>query len=142
MNVALNPYQEFESNEISTADQKQLIVMLYDGAIRFLNKAKDNMSFETYDIVNTNILKAQDILTELMLSLDVENGGEIADNLFNIYSFLKKQLIEANVKKNNDNIISVISLMKDLRDAWENTKSSINPSVTSPKEYRSFVAQG
>ena len=97
MNATFNPYQDFEANEVNTADQKQLIIMLYDGAIKFLETAKNNMSFQTYDIVNTNILKAQDILTELMLSLDIENGGEIADNLFNIYSFMKKQLLGINI---------------------------------------------
>ncbi|MFN3245729.1 MAG: flagellar export chaperone FliS, partial [Leptonema sp. (in: bacteria)] len=79
-------YDVYKDTEIQTADQGKLILMLYDGAIRFLNIAIDNMDYRKYDIVNNNIIKAQDIITELMLSLNMDQGGEIAKNLFNIYA--------------------------------------------------------
>ena len=105
MKTGINPYQQYKTNQVDTADPKQLIVMLYDGAVRFLETGIQYIeNFKTYDKANENVLKAQDILTELMLSLDMEKGGEIAQNLFNLYSFMKKELLEANINKEKDNI--------------------------------------
>ncbi|MDY6934790.1 MAG: flagellar export chaperone FliS [Spirochaetota bacterium] len=114
-----NPYDSYKKTEINTANQGKLIVMLYDGAIKFLNIALENMSIETYDIVNNNIVKAQDIITELLLSLNMKEGGEIAGNLFNLYMYFKKKLLEANVQKDKEIIIEVVSHLQELREVWE-----------------------
>ncbi len=65
-----NPFNEYKKTQIATANQGKLIVMLYDGAIKFLNIAIDNMSPQTYDIVNTNILKAQELVALSTESVD------------------------------------------------------------------------
>jgi flagellar protein FliS len=123
-----NPFNEYKKTQIATANQGKLIVMLYDGAIKFLNIAVDNMNPRTYDIVNTNIIKAQDIITELLLSLNMRDGGEISQNLFNLYLYFKKTLLEANIKKDADMIRGVVKLLKELRDAWD--KISANETTT------------
>jgi len=122
------PFEEYKKTQIATANQGKLIVMLYDGAIKFLNIAVDNMNPRTYDIVNTNIIKAQDIITELLLSLNMRDGGEISQNLFNLYLYFKKTLLEANMKKDADLIRGVVKLLKELRDAWD--KISANETTT------------
>ncbi len=114
-----NPYNQYKQTQITTANQGKLIVMLYDGAIKFLNIALDNMSPKTYDIVNTNIIKAQDIITELLLSLNMDEGGEISQNLFNLYMYFKRQLLDANMKKDGEIIKHILKLLKELRDAWD-----------------------
>ena len=114
-----NPYNQYKQTQITTANQGKLIVMLYDGAIKFLNIALDNMSPRTYDVVNNNIIKAQDIITELLLSLNMEEGGEISQNLFNLYMYFKRQLLEANIKKDAEIINQILKLLKELRDAWD-----------------------
>lgn len=115
-----NPYDKYKQTEINTANQGTLIVMLYDGAIKFLNIALENLaSTKTYDVVNTHILKTQDILTELMLSINLNEKNEIAQNLFNLYMYFKKRLLEANIQKNPDIIKEVIRLLKELREAWD-----------------------
>ena len=114
-----NPYNQYKQTQITTANQGKLIVMLYDGAIKFLNIALDNLDLKTYDVVNNNIIKAQDIVTELLLSLNMEEGGEISQNLFNLYMYFKKQLLEANIKKDGEILKQVIKLLKELRDAWD-----------------------
>ena len=123
-----NPFNEYKKTQIATANQGKLIVMLYDGAIKFLNIAVENMNPQTYDIVNTNILKAQDIITELLLSLNMQEGGEISQNLFNLYMYFKRTLLEANIQKNAEIIKGTLKLLKDLRDAWD--KISANESTT------------
>ena len=115
-----NPYDQYKETQVNTANQGKLIVMLYDGAIKFLNIAVDNLGTpKTYDIANTNIIKAQDIITELLLSLNMTEGGEIAKNLFDLYMFFKKQLLDANIAKNADIIKPVISNLTELRGAWD-----------------------
>jgi flagellar secretion chaperone FliS len=113
-----NPYNQYKETEIKTANQGKLIVMLYDGALKFLNIALDNMDVKTYDIVNINIIKAQDIITELLLSLNMKEGGEISSNLFNLYLYFKKRLLEANIQKNPAMIKEVLNHLSSLRDSW------------------------
>ena len=143
------PYNNFhtayKNNEITTASQGKLIVMLYDGAIRFLQKAVDNMHPRTYDIVNTNTIKAQDIITELLLSLDMDKGGEIASNLSSIYVYLKRRLLEANVQKSSDILEEIIKILKELREAWAEvakTAEGQRPVNTTNMQGSSFSIEG
>lgn len=114
-----NPYNQYKQTQITTANQGKLIVMLYDGAIKFLTIALDNIEPKKYDIVNNNIIKAQDIITELLLSLNMDEGGEISRNLFSLYMYFKKQLLEANIKKDPQIITHILKLLRELRDAWD-----------------------
>lgn len=114
-----NPLNEYKKTQITTANQGKLIVMLYDGAIKFLNIAIENMNPRTYDVANNNIIKAQDIITELLLSLNMKEGGEISQNLFNLYMYFKKSLLDANIKKDASMIQNTIKMLKELRDAWD-----------------------
>jgi flagellar protein FliS len=122
-----NPYNQYKETQINTANQGKLIVMLYDGAIKFINIAIENMDPKTYDVVNTNIIKAQDIITELLLSLNMNDGGEIAQNLFNLYMYFKKSLLEANMNKDAEALKRVLDMLKDLRNAWDQISASETP---------------
>jgi flagellar protein FliS len=137
-----NPYAQYRETEISTANQGKLIVMLYDGAIRFLNLALEALPNKKYDVVNNNILKAQDIVTELMLSLNMEAGGQVSQNLFSLYVYMKKKLIESNIKKESDGIDEVLKYLKELRAAWDQiaSKESKNDAVQGVKG--SFSVEG
>ena len=115
-----NPFEQYKETKIVTANQGKLIVMLYDGAIKFINIAIDNMDEpRTYDVANNNIIKAQDIITELLVSLNMEEGGQISENLANLYIYFKRQLLEANVKKDKTIAIPILNNLKSLRDAWD-----------------------
>ena len=112
--------KSYKETRIKTANQGKLIVMLYDGAIKYLNLALDSMD-ETdkhYDEISNNIIKVQDIVTELMVSLDFERGGEISKNLFSLYVFMNRQLLEANVRKSINPLGEVKALLLELRSAW------------------------
>ena len=114
-----NNYDAYKNTEISTANQSKLIVMLYDGAIRFLRSATENMEPRSYDRVNNSIVKAQDIITELMISLNLDQGGEIASNLLNLYAYMKKRLLEGNIQKDAAILKEVIGLLEELRSSWD-----------------------
>lgn len=122
-----NPLHQYKETQINTANQGKLIVMLYDGAIRFLNVAIENMDLKTYDIVNNNIIKAQDIITELLLSLNMKEGGQISSNLFNLYLFFKKRLLEANIQKDVEMIRDVLNQLIILRNAWDKISAKETP---------------
>jgi flagellar protein FliS len=142
ISMPANPYAQYKETEISTANQGKLIVMLYDGAIKFLNIALENLPLKKYDVVNTHILKAQDIISELMLSLNMDAGGQVAQNLFSIYVYMKKLLIDSNIKKQPDGINEALKYLTDLRDAWNQiaSKESKNDAVQGSKG--SFSIEG
>lgn len=139
-----NPYDKYKQTEINTANQGTLIVMLYDGAIKFLNIARDAMtSAKTYDKANENILKAQDIITELMLSLNMDEKNEIAQNLFSLYMYFKKRLLEANIQKNPEIIDEVVRFLKELREAWNKISATeAKTDNTSRDQKGSFSIEG
>ena len=116
-----DPVHTYKEIQIKTANQIRLIVMLYDGAIRHVNSAMDCLAegHRRFDTANTHLLAAQDILSELMASLDFERGGALAKNLFSIYTFLNRQLLEGNLRKDPAPVTVVKKLLTDLRDAWE-----------------------
>jgi len=113
----LNAYRQ---TSVKTASQGRLIVMLYDEAIKQMDIAVDEFAKNKskLDNIHNAIIKTQDIITELMASLDFEKGGEISKNLFNLYMFFNRHLIEANVSKSSKPIVEVRQFMIDLRSAW------------------------
>jgi flagellar protein FliS len=116
-----DPVQTYREIQIKTANQIRLIVMLYDGAIRHVNLALDlfDEGHRRYDAINGHLVAAQDILSELMASLDFEKGGTLAKNLFSIYTFMNRQLLEGNLKKDPAPLVDVKKLLIDLREAWD-----------------------
>jgi len=137
--------KEYQANSVGTADQKQLIIMLYEGALRFIGEAERHMAtFKTYDKANNSILRAQDILTELMVSLNLEQGGEIGQNLFNLYAYCKTQMLEANVEKKVELLRQPKKIITELLEAWKKIESAV-PKVApqKPAEYKGgFKAEG
>jgi len=113
-----NPYQQYKKTQIDTANQGKLIVMLYDGAIKFINLALDAIPSRSIEKIHNNIIRAQDIINELITSLNME-VGEISEKLFSVYMYIKKRLIEANIKKQPEPLIEVRNYLMELREAWE-----------------------
>ena len=121
MGYNANPVDAYRQTRIKTASQGQIIVMLYDEALKQIDVALKGLESETrqLDRIHNAICKAQDIFTELMTSLDFDNGGELAQNLFNLYMYFNNQLMEANVKKDVSYLRQVRPLVESLREAWQ-----------------------
>ncbi len=126
MGYNANPVNAYRQTRVKTASQGQIIVMLYDEALRRIDQAHSALDDgpKSYDVVNSAVGKAQDIVTELMASLDFEQGGELAENLFSLYSFFNRQLREANLQKSKQPLEALRPLMADLREAWQRIASS------------------
>ena len=92
--------------------------MLYDGAIKNASFAVEHMKSGQIESVHDCLIKTKNIVTELMATLNMDRGGDIAKNLQSLYSYMFSQLIEANMSKNSEPVIVVIDLLKELRAAW------------------------
>ncbi|MCK4257418.1 MAG: flagellar export chaperone FliS [Halanaerobiales bacterium] len=116
-----NPYQTYQKTQVQTASQGQLILMLFDGAIKFSKAAMQFLEEKNYEKVNTYITRAQAIINELMITLDQDAGGEIAQNLYKLYDYMYHRLITANIKKDSKILEEVLAMMVDFRQLWEET---------------------
>jgi len=116
--------QQYQQTAVNTVDQKKLIVMLYDGAIKFLSMAVEKIeSGESYE-AHTNLVRGKSIIAELLASLNLEMGGEIAQNLQRLYAYMFNELIEANLNKDATRVNHVIQLLKELRVGWQSMKAA------------------
>ena len=117
-----NPWQSYRKVVAQTASPGQLVLMLYDGAIRFLEKSLTGFDLEDplefNQTISNNILRAQDIVRELNVTLNMEAGGEIAANFRRLYDYFDRQLQEGNVRKKKEPIEEVIKHLRVIRDSW------------------------
>lgn len=105
-------------NQVQTQPPAKLVLMLYDGTLRFLRQGKEAILAKKYDRTNYYLGRAEDILLELTASLNLE-AGEVAKNLQALYDFMYRRLVEANMEKNPDKVDEVYRLLDGLRDTWE-----------------------
>jgi flagellar protein FliS len=116
------PWDSYRRVATQTASPAHLVLMLYDGAIGFLERAL--AGFDAADpvqinqAVNNNILRAQAIILELNAKLDMEAGGEISLNFRRLYNYFYARLREANFKKQKEPIEEILLRLRDLRDSW------------------------
>jgi flagellar protein FliS len=109
----------YQNAAITTQSKGRLIVLLYDGAVKFLKLAIRELEARNYEAKGRFIGRAQDIINELNAVLDMEAGGEVADNLRKLYSFMNRRLSEANTKRDPQIIHEVITLMEELNKSWK-----------------------
>jgi flagellar secretion chaperone FliS len=110
--------QHYAEEQIKTASKEQLLIMLFDGAIKFLRIAKKAMIAKDYEKSNNHLIKAQNIITEFMVSLDVEQGGATAEGLLELYEFYHYSLVKANIKKDIPLIQEITDQLVDMRKMW------------------------
>ena len=127
-----NYQNAYKKASVNTLDQNKLIIMLYDGAIKNASFAVEHMKSGEIEKVHNCLIKAKNIVTELMATLNMEKGGDVAKNLQSLYSYMFSQLIEANMEKKTQPILVVIDLLKELRVAWVeiNKKSKTQSKVS------------
>ena len=111
--------ETYQETTITTQTQGKLIVMLYDGAIKFLKMAIKEIEAKNPEEKGKYISKAIDIIFELNTVLDMDAGGEIATNLRKLYLFMGRHLTEANAKQDIGKIEEVIKLLEELNQSWK-----------------------
>jgi flagellar secretion chaperone FliS len=112
-----NPYAAYQNNSVTTASPGELTLMLYNGSLKFIHIAKKAIEEKNIELKNTNIQKAQAIVSELMVTLNTDL--EISQNLMSLYDYINRRLTEANVKNDRAILEEVEGLITEFRDTWK-----------------------
>ncbi len=116
----MNTYNvnQYQQNQVSTASPEQILLMLYDGAIRFTRQAIKGIEGSNHALKGYGISKALAIIVEFSNSLDHEIGGQIAEDLDGLYHFMMRELSNANLHNDVEKLANVEKLLMDLRQTW------------------------
>lgn len=115
-----NPYlKQYKKNQVETATPEQILILLFDGAIQFLNKAKVAIEANDTGKATSELFSCQKIILEFMNTLDMENGGDLAQSLYGLYGYLYKTLVKASVTQDVPKIDEVMGFLSSLRDTWQ-----------------------
>lgn len=110
----------YQSQATTTASPAQLVLMLYDGALTQIARARHALGEGAdHGAAHDALTRAQAIVTELSITLDHEQGGEVAANLASLYEYCTHQMIEANIAKSPEGLEDASNVLLGLRDAWE-----------------------
>lgn len=123
--VLSNGYEKYKKQEVNTANPVTLIVMLYNGCIKQLKLADIAVQKKKYEDAHKSFIKAQDILMELMMSLDLKY--EISNNLMSIYSYVHDEIVKMNITKKTDMMEPIIKILSDLRETWTAIEKEYKP---------------
>lgn len=112
-----NPYQTYQTNSVTTASPGELTLMLYNGCLKFTNLAKAAIQQKNIEEKNKNIIKAQNIIQELMVTLNMDL--EVSKNMMSLYDYIHYQLIQANIKNDIAALEEVEEFVTEFRDTWK-----------------------
>jgi flagellar protein FliS len=130
----VNPYlKQYKKNQIEMSTPEQILILLYDAAIQYLNKAKINIEQQDEDLFQHNMLFANKIIMELMNSLIIKEGDIFAQTLYRLYEYLGRVLSLASVCKDIGNIDEVLKHLIRLRETWQKAIDMVN----NEKEFQS-----
>jgi len=134
--VAQDYARTYRSNAVLTASPGQLVLMLFDGALLALHGAKGGFELSSedprrFEVINTQLLKAQAIISELQGTLNLEAGdGKFAREMHRLYDYYLRRLMEANLRKQPEPILEVERLLTDVRNAWAEMLAKHESSTT------------
>ena len=112
-----NPYNAYKQNSVNTASKEQLLLMLLDGAVKYTKIARLAIIDKNMERAHKELTRVQDIFLELMITIDKDSSKYMQD-LYNVYEFIKNELVQANIKKDIKIIDNVLPLIEDIRDMW------------------------
>jgi len=124
--MSMTAHKQYKQVQVKTANNKKLLLMLYQGCIKFLRIAKKSIKEEDMENANEYLKKSQAIIDELRYTLDMDKGGEISSNLYKLYNFMYSELISANINKEIEPIENVENLMMDLLETWKEVINNPN----------------
>jgi len=112
-----NPYNTYKENSVKTASPEELTLMLYNGALKFINKGKMGIESNSIQDANEGINRAQDIIHELNNSLNMDY--EMSENMRSLYTYILEKLVEGNIQKKIEPLDEAKGMVTELRDTWK-----------------------
>lgn len=128
-----NPYEKYRQSSVQTSNPAQLVIMLYDGAIRFIRASMKGLEEKNLEQVNVNLGKAQKIISELMSTLNQE--VEVSKSLYSLYEYMNHLLIQANIEKSLEPAQEALEMLTDLRDTWLKASKLVMTGTTNETAY-------
>lgn len=130
------PYENYQRVDISTSDPVRVVIMLYEGAIRYLNQAAKLFDRDN-EAATAKLIRALQIVNYLRNCLDFDKGGDVANNLERLYIYMRDVLSEANIQRDKEKIREVVNLMQTILDGWREiwsnqTDTDVDPATISP----------
>jgi len=119
-------HNEYRLNEVATSSQGKLIIMMYEGALKFVTLAIEGVDTNDLAKKGTYINKAHDIVNELSCALDMKKGGDVAHKLESLYQFILHQLTLANIKSDRKALESIVNVLTPLMEAWKELLTKSN----------------
>lgn len=121
--MARNVAASYQRVQATTASPGQRVIMVYKAIVKNLESASADCDkaddFERFERINQNLQNVMQMIRELQIALDMENGGELAENLGNLYSFWRRHLHKANIEKSKQKIEEVLKMAREMLDAWQ-----------------------
>ncbi|MEW6057368.1 MAG: flagellar export chaperone FliS [Bdellovibrionota bacterium] len=127
-NYGLNKYKQ---TSVTTANRGQILLMLYEGAMKFCRQAIDAINTKNLSDKGKYILKVQDILNELSVTLDHNVGGEISKELERLYNYMVDQITESNIKNDTKGLEQTLKLLNTLYEGWVIAVQQVNTATNS-----------
>lgn len=118
-------YDAYNHNSVQTASPEQLVVMLFDGAIRFSRRALQAYELGDFGAASASIGRVSAIVGELNSTLDMDAGGEIAQNLRSLYTFLARHLLEAATRRDPSRVRQSLSILSELREGFAHASRTV-----------------
>ncbi len=128
MNMNAQAYNQYKKTSVETVAPEKLLIMLFDGAIKDINNAKKAIEAKDINLAHQEIIKAEDILIELMSTLNMDY--EISLNLFALYEYLLYQLTQANYKKDIALLNEVEEFLTEIRQTWAEVAKAVKTTPT------------
>ncbi len=119
-----SPYSVYHNTNVQTADQKTLILMLYDGLVRFLQKSIVKIEAREVEAAHNYLVRSREIVAELLATLRPEKAGDVGENLKRLYVYAFNRIVEANLRKDPEMVREVIRIVTTLREGWANIKAA------------------
>ncbi len=136
-----NAQAVYLATRVNTASKEQLLLLTYEIGIRACRNAEGALVNGSPEDLNTHVKKAQDVLRELMVTLNKETGGEVAENLMQLYDFMYFLLIEANIGRDGEKLAVVRSMLEELKTVWEEAAAKLAAENTDLAEPASSSGQ-
>lgn len=121
-----NPYNTYKQNSVNLASGQQLLLMLLDGAVKYTKIARLAILEKDIARAHKELIRVQDIFLELMITMD--KNAKYMEDLYNLYEFVKNELVKANMKKDIKIIDEVLPIIEEIRDMWYEVDKKIKTS--------------
>jgi flagellar protein FliS len=118
MMTSAHSAQQYRTTQVATADRERVLSLMFDGGLRFLRGAEEELRADNVARFGDQLSRAQAVIAELLHTLDHEAGGEIAANLERLYQFMLEHLVEANLRKSAVHVGEVRRVFEIVADAY------------------------